>query len=215
VTVDSLPNDPVRATARAYDADAVSWHAAHRGEDRATARREGYDRFAALLPTGALVLDLGCGSGLDAAPLAARGLRLVGLDVSHAMLRIAQEEPQLSGRLLLAEMSRLPLADASVDAILADGTLHHLPKDALGAALREAARVLRSGGILSASVERGDFAGYVERQEGVAGPRWYAYYEPEELADAFTAAGLMEIDRFIGGRGEHTAGFVALSARKP
>ena len=130
------------------------------------------------------------------------------------MLRIAHARPELGGRLLLAEMRRLPLADGSVDAVLADGVLHHLPKNALGGALREAARVLRPGGILSASVERGDFAGFVERQEGVAGPRWYAYYEPNELAAAFAAADLMVIDRFFGGRGAHTAGFIALTGRR-
>src|SRR5579883_1270190 len=170
-------HDPVSTMARSYDADAAAWHAAHLGEDRAVTRREGYDRFAALLPAGALVLDLGCGSGLDAVPLVARGLRLVGLDISRAMLHIAQTLPELAGRLLLGEMGSLPLADGSVDAVFADGVLHHLPKDALGSVLGEAARVLRSGGVLSASAERGNFAGFVTEQEGVAGPRWYAYYE--------------------------------------
>src|SRR5579883_951733 len=101
-------HDPVSTMARSYDADAAAWHAAHLGEDRAVTRREGYDRFAALLPAGALVLDLGCGSGLDAAPLAARGLRLIGLDVSRAMLTIAQTRPELAGRVLVAELCSLP-----------------------------------------------------------------------------------------------------------
>ncbi len=206
--------EPVIVTARSYDEYAASWHEAHRTEDRSSTRADSYQRFAALLSPGGLVLDLGCGSGLDAPALAGRGLRPLGLDVSAGMLRIARAQPAYAGRLLLGEMRALPLAEHSVDGVWADGSLHHLPKVEAVRAVSEAARVLRPGGSFYASAERGDGEGFVERQEGVAGRRWYAFYEVEELSDLCAAAGFEAVDQIVGGPASHSGGFVALFLRK-
>src|SRR5690348_14368613 len=48
------------------------------------------DRFAAMLPPGARVLDLGCGPGIQTAWLRERGLRPVGGDLSTGMLEQAR-----------------------------------------------------------------------------------------------------------------------------
>lgn len=212
--MDSPTHDPVLFTARSYEQDAATWHDQHRDEDRSQPRSDSFDRFATLMVPGGLVLDLGCGSGLDAPALLGRGFRLIGLDISAKMLRIAQSIPEVAGRLLLGEMRALPLADGSVDAVWADGSLHHLPKSVTGRAVREAARVLRRGGILAASVERGDFEGFVENSEGVAGKRWYSYYEPGEFRDLVAAAGIEIIELVAGGPAPHSNGFVGLSGRK-
>lgn len=202
-------------TAQSYETDARSWHEAHLDEVRAVSRADSYDRFASYLAPGSLVLDLGCGTGLDAPPLAARGLRLLGLDISVEMLRIARSLLPLVGRLLQGEMHALPLADGSVDAVVAVGSIHHLPKGEAGHAVREVVRVLRPGGVFAAAAERGSFEGFVAEQEGVAGRRWYAFYEPDEFERVFTTAGLAVIDRVVGGPSAHSAGFVALTGRKP
>jgi|SRR5579884_1840312 len=206
--------DPVGTTARSYDEHARSWHLAHSSEDRAASRAASYDRFTALLAPGGLVLDLGCGSGLDAEPLAARGVRLLGLDVSAGMLRIAASVPSLAGRLLCGERRSLPIVSCSFDGVWADGSLHHLPRLDAVVALREAARVLRAEGVLCVSVERGTFEGFVQEREGMAGRRWYSYYEPEQLRAAVTAAGFAIVDAIIGGPAPHSSGFTTLFARK-
>jgi SAM-dependent methyltransferase len=56
---------------------------------------------------GAAVLDLGCGPGTHAVPLAARGARVTGVDLSEAMLaraRRAAEEASVEVRLVRADM---------------------------------------------------------------------------------------------------------------
>lgn len=207
--------DPILVTARSYEAAAASWHEAHRGEDRSVSRADGYDRFAALVPPGGLVLELGCGSGLDAPALLGRGLRVLGLDTSTKMLRLARAVDSPTGMALCADMRALPLADNSLAAMLAVGSIHHLPKTEAPRAIAEVSRVLRPGGIFALAIERGSFEGYVEDQEGVAGRRWYAYYEAGELEPNVVVAGLTIIDRLVGGAGAHTAGFISLTARKP
>lgn len=206
--------EPVGATARAYEAGAASWHAAHRDEQRGSTRRESYERFAALLDHRGLVLDLGCGSGLDLHELMARGLSVIGLDLSTAMLRIARTvAPAAAGRLLRGDMRALPLAASRMDGVWAVGSLHHLPKAALPQALREVARVLRPNGLFGMSAERGSFQGFVERQEGAAGRRWYSCYEAEELHGVVEAANLHVISVTVGAASEHTSGFIGLLAR--
>jgi malonyl-CoA O-methyltransferase len=71
----------------------------------------------ALLPpvAGRRVLDAGCGTGRYLQLLTALGARVVGIDRSEAMLARAR---CLSKTVALADMSRLPLRDASCDVVV-------------------------------------------------------------------------------------------------
>ncbi|QDV34208.1 class I SAM-dependent methyltransferase [Tautonia plasticadhaerens] len=92
---------------------------------------------------GRLVLDLGCGKGRFASKLARRGARVVGLDVSGAMLRAARD----SGLpVALGSIRRLPIPDGGIDAVLFVEVLEHVSPGDLPVVLAEAARVLRPGG---------------------------------------------------------------------
>ena len=92
---------------------------------------------------GRLVLDLGCGKGRFTSRLAGRGARVIGLDVSGAMLRAAK----VAGLpVALGSIRRLPIPDASVDAVLFVEVLEHVSPADLPGVLAEAARVLRPGG---------------------------------------------------------------------
>ncbi|MDA0243174.1 MAG: class I SAM-dependent methyltransferase [Chloroflexi bacterium] len=92
-----------------------------------------------------VVLDVGCGAGSYMAPTQARGGRYLAGDLSHGMLKgLDTAAPRLN-----LDAQQLPLADNSVDVILANHMLYHVPNQP--AAVAEFARVLRPGGYLLAS----------------------------------------------------------------
>jgi SAM-dependent methyltransferase len=96
-------------------------------------------------------VDLGCGAGRNALPLARADWNVVGLDTSWPMLvaaaRRARDE-RLADRVLLvhAAMDALPLPDASCDLVVAHGVWNLARSGAeMRGAIAEAGRVARPG----------------------------------------------------------------------
>lgn len=102
-----------------------------------------------LVPAGARVLEVGCGSGGFVSAMSSAGREVVGCDIALRWLVIAGkrlEEQGVSAPLIGACAERLPWGDAGFDAVVADSVLEHLD-DPL-AALLEWRRVVRPGGRL-------------------------------------------------------------------
>lgn len=102
------------------------------------------------LVTGAVVADVGCGTG-RAFPAIREAIgpygRILGLDLTPQMLAEAGPRARAwDATLLLADARRLPVATAEVDAVFAAGLVNHLPDPASG--LAELARITRPGGRL-------------------------------------------------------------------
>lgn len=104
-------------------------------------RRDGFER----------ALDLGCGAGRNAVPIAQLGWHVTGVDLSWPMLAAAAErarQERVADRLqlILARMEAIPVADATCDLVIAHG-IWNLAGSAreLRGAVAEAARVARPG----------------------------------------------------------------------
>jgi len=103
------------------------------------------------------VLDLCCGPGRHAAPLAERGYEVVGLDLDDTALRDARNRAP-SASFIRGDMRHLPLATASMDAVLCMWqSFGHFDADTNAAALAEMARVLRPNGRLLLDIYHRDF----------------------------------------------------------
>ncbi|MFN3483425.1 bifunctional 2-polyprenyl-6-hydroxyphenol methylase/3-demethylubiquinol 3-O-methyltransferase UbiG [Rhabdaerophilum calidifontis] len=159
----------------------------------------------ALAPFAGLdALDLGCGAGLVAEPLARMGFAVTGLDLAPASIAAARQHAEAGGLSIRYEaraVQDLP-AEPAFDAITMLEIVEHVPD--WPALIREAALRLRPGGMLVASTLNRTLKAYalaIIGAEYVLGwlPRgthdWERFVTPDELDDAFRAAGLAPRER--------------------
>ena len=143
-------DDDVR---RMWDANAETW---------ARHQEAGYDTYRTLYHgpaffefvgdlSGKLVLDAGCGAGTTTREMAARGMTVVGVDLSERMIEAARDHERrdpVGIRYEVGSVCDMPMfADASFDAVLSTMAIMDLA-DYEGA-VREIWRVLRPGGMFA------------------------------------------------------------------
>lgn len=132
--------------AEGFDEDARIQTRSAGGQVELTRVRE---LVAAYVPAGSCVLDVGGATGVHARWLAERGDDVVLIDPVPAQVAKVAAHGTFEAR--VGDARRLDVADASCDAVLLFGPLYHLLErvDRL-AALGEARRVLRPGGVVLA-----------------------------------------------------------------
>ena len=155
-TFDPSPNPPPITAAPATHTASAGYEAWLRQVHRPAQARRTAERSAAfLLPhlhPGVRLLDAGCGPGvitLGLAEAVATG-EAIGIDTSPEAIASACATASSLGRrdvrFLTADVTALPFADASFDAVFCHAVLQHL-RDPLSA-LREFRRVLSPGGVI-------------------------------------------------------------------
>lgn len=171
---------------------------------------------------GGNIIDASCGSGMFSRLFAKSGLfsRVVALDFSENMLQecfkfIKEEENFPTENLILvrADISRLPFATSSIDAVHAGAALHCWPSPS--AAVAEISRVLRPGGVFVATTYILDglyslipLLGSVRQIIGeISGS--HIFLSEGELKELCAACGLLDFTVVRNRR------FVMISARKP
>ena len=123
--------------------------------------------LASLAPPPAVVLDLGCGTGNLAHHLARLEYRVIGADLSPAMLDIARrsfDAPGIDWVQLGCDHFSLPCCRESCDAVVASSMLEYVDDPAR--VMFECARVLRPGGVMLCTVP--DPAASIRRVESVS-----------------------------------------------
>jgi SAM-dependent methyltransferase len=124
---DDPARDPADDIPALYERHAFAW-----AQDRGTRlhlEARWMDRFEALLPPRATLLDIGCGSGMPiAGHFIARGHRLTGIDTSARLIALCRQRfPR--HRWALADMRQLALG-WRFDGLLAWHSFFHLAPDA-------------------------------------------------------------------------------------
>jgi ubiquinone/menaquinone biosynthesis C-methylase UbiE len=95
---------------------------------------------------GKTVLDFGCGTGENIVPLAERGARVIGMDISPDLIALARKrlnDAGLEARLEVGSAYDTGLPDESVDVVFCIALIHHLD---IARVVTEMRRILVPGG---------------------------------------------------------------------
>jgi SAM-dependent methyltransferase len=94
------------------------------------------------------VLELGCGTGNDAARLAGEGYSVTAIDLSGEAIGQARARFGSLARFLVADMTqRLPFPDESFDAVMSNVAMPMFPDGVTRALFAEVRRLVRAGGL--------------------------------------------------------------------
>lgn len=110
-----------------------------------------FDRAFGSDLTGKVIADIGSASGVSAALLAARGARVIGIEISPELVTQAQGLWQEYAERIdfqVGDAEHLAFDSESVDGVFFGGVLHHIP--ILDRTIAEALRVLKPGGVFVA-----------------------------------------------------------------
>jgi SAM-dependent methyltransferase len=139
------------------------------------------------IPTDGVIADLGCGPAFDGVRFAARGFRVIGLDLSAGMLSLAAE--RLPGRLIQGDLRTLPLVSGQLDALWNVASLLHVGEHDTMAVLGEFRRVLRTGGTLALITALGAGDRFEKVPYAQDEQRWFVYRSEDRLLDQVTNSG--------------------------
>lgn len=181
----------VRSVRHAYEtiADTYEQSFADDLEKSSFDRRVLDDAFASV-PTGSLVLDVGCGPAQVAGRLRKAGFLPIGFDLTWGMLAIARRRhPGVP--LVCGDFLNLPLGADSIGGAVAWFALHNLPRELLPPALNGIRRVLRLGSPFVIATHAGRGEEFVEHEwEGSSEAVVLTYYEVDELETMLDGAQL-------------------------
>ncbi len=145
---------------------------------------------------GKRVLDFGCGSGENSLLIARRGAKVLGMDISESLIRVARQRLAVNGidsnvHFFSASAHDIALADESVDVVYGMAILHHLE---LPLVAREVKRILRKGGraIFQEPVRNSKFIKFVRKLIPYQSPDVSPFERPltdaelKDFADGFS-----------------------------
>lgn len=183
--------DPRRrqgATVRAYDAAARAYRDATAALPTHLGPVTG--EWGRVLGAGARVLEIGSGSGRDAAALEEVGLSVQRTDVTPAFVTLLQDDGHDAVVLdpVVDDLADPADPDRPWDGVWASASLLHAARAELPRVLARAAAATREGGRLHLSLKEGDGEGW-STHGAVAQPRFFTYWREGPLRAALADAG--------------------------
>ncbi|MFH1401100.1 MAG: class I SAM-dependent methyltransferase [Nanoarchaeota archaeon] len=145
------------------------------------------DEFLSHVRHGGLILDVGCGPGRDAKYFVSQGFRVIGIDMSPKMVRIARREVQ-HAEFHVMDFLDMEFPNEFADAIWFNSSLLLVEKHYAPFILKEMRDILKPKGIIYISLSEGKGQGVLHDAKHDV-KKFYAFYDKKEaellLKDGF------------------------------
>jgi SAM-dependent methyltransferase len=185
-------------TLKYYDENAQEWGEAHHGFEEVTFWKEEMERFHEELPSGK-VLEIGSGTGKDAANLIRLGYDYVGTDASSGLLKLARKRnPGASFKNVRVQDLTDHFSENEFDGFWTAATLLHIPHDEINGSLENINNVVRNGGIGFISIKQGE--GELEDETG----RLFAYHTLDGFRELLARHGFEILEKDVQPMSEKT-----------
>ena len=203
-------SDPLKETRKAYEEIAELYNQENHSN------KDIVDELAKFLGgiNGKIILDIGSGHGRDSKYFSDKGFRVIGIDLSVELTRIARNESS-SSNFLLADMQQLPLRREIANGLWVCASFHHLPRNNGPSTLSGFNAVLCPAGVIHLSVKKGDLMGYEEKNRYQGKPRFYSYYEDEQITKLVSQAGFRILSQTEDVQEELGRKWINILAKKP
>ncbi|UQU64199.1 class I SAM-dependent methyltransferase [Couchioplanes caeruleus] len=182
-------DDVVSSLRTIYDARAAKRDATARQSWKLEERGAFLDRLQAVEAT--TLLDLGAGTGQDAAHFAAQGLKVIAVDIAPEHVALCRDKGLTAE---VRDVLHLGFAPAAFDAVWSLNCLLHVPDKSLPAAFRAIREVLKPGGLFFVGLWGGADSEGIMEEDG----RFFAFRSDERLlryaSEAFDLVDFHTID---------------------
>jgi len=135
------------------------------------------EAVAERLSSGAMVLDVGCGSGRDLLWFKNKGFEVIGFERSTGLAELAREHSGVE--VIEGDFETYDFSFISVDAFISAGSLVHVQHERLADILKNIAQALENHGIFYVSLKQG------EGTETDDLGRLFYYWKDDELREVF------------------------------
>jgi cyclopropane fatty-acyl-phospholipid synthase-like methyltransferase len=140
-----------------------------------------------LLPTGATILDIGCGAGIPVDKyLLEKGFRVIGIDISDRQIELATKNVP-TGIFKRKDMLELKDKEYSVDAVISFYAIFHTPRKKHLDLFKKIKTFLPKGGIILVTMGYGDWEG--KNKDFFGGEMEWSYYDAEKNKAIIKKAG--------------------------
>jgi SAM-dependent methyltransferase len=144
-----------------------------------------FQQLMEMLPAGAPVLDLGCGSGVPFTRRLAERFAVTGVDTSARQLELARAHVP-AAHLIKADMTTVEFPAGSFDAVVACFSIIHVPREEHGGLVARIYRWLRPGGLFLAPWT---IWAWEELADWCGAPMWWSHFDADTNLDLIRTAG--------------------------
>ena len=166
------------------------------------------DQALSNIPKDGKILELGSGFGRDAEYIQQKGYRIECTDAVESFVTLLQEKG-FGARMLNALKDDM---GSGYDMVFADAVLLHFTPEETTLVLDKIHTALKDDGIFALRMKKGNGPAWTEEKLGA--PRYFYYWQPEELKKLMTSHGFEWLSLSENYTGHNKASWMVIIAKK-